>query len=458
LSNHVHILGICGTFMGGVALLARDCGFSVTGSDVNIYPPMSTQLEHSGIHLTDGFDPAQLDPAPDCVVVGNALSRGNPCVEAMLNRGLTYTSGPEWLGRHILQDRWVLAVAGTHGKTSTASMLAWILECAGLEPGFLIGGIPKNFGVSARLGKGPFFVVEADEYDSAFFDKRSKFVHYRPKTLIINNLEYDHADIFPDLAAIETQFHHLIRCVPGAGSVICGQGDAINRVLERGIWTPVSRIGGDSSQDADWSWRPLSPQGDSLELRSPEGAKVQLDWSLIGDHNAANATAAVAAAVHVGVSPETAVAALASFSGTKRRLELLASPRGIAVYDDFAHHPTAISTTLRGLRASELPGKLIAIIEPRSNTMRLGQHRDQLAKSASDADHVLWLEPAGLEWKLADAIVAYPGQEVAGSVADLVDRAFALATPGDRIVIMSNGGFEGIHGRLIERLKAEPSR
>ena len=302
LSEHIHILGICGTFMGGVALLTRESGFSVTGSDRNVYPPMSTQLSESGIALTDGYGADQLSPAPDRVLVGNALSRGQPVVEAMLDEGLPYTSGPEWLGREILNGRWVLAVSGTHGKTSTASMLAWILDHAGLEPGFLIGGVPSNFGVSARLGQGRYFVVEADEYDSAFFDKRSKFVHYRPNTLVINNLEYDHADIFPNLAAIETQFHHLIRCIPSNGQIVRGAGDAIDRVLERGVWTPVRSVQAESSAaqvKSAWSWRAVSAQADILDLTAPDGTRGRLHWSMIGEHNAANATAAMAAAAHV---------------------------------------------------------------------------------------------------------------------------------------------------------------
>ena len=455
LSEHIHILGICGTFMGGVALLARESGFSVTGSDRNVYPPMSTQLSESGIALTDGYGAEQLSPAPDRVLVGNALSRGQPVVEAMLDEGLPYTSGPEWLGREILSGRWVLAVSGTHGKTSTASMLAWILDHAGLEPGFLIGGVPSNFGVSARLGKGRYFVVEADEYDSAFFDKRSKFVHYRPNTLVINNLEYDHADIFPNLAAIETQFHHLIRCIPSNGQIVRGAGDAIDRVLERGVWTPVRLVQGESSAapvKSAWSWRAVSAQADILDLTAPDGTRGRLHWSMIGEHNAANATAAVAAAAHAGVSMEQAISALQAFTGVKRRLECLGRPAGIAVYDDFAHHPTAIHSTLHALRAATTSGKLIAMIEPRSNTMRLGEHKAHLVACAADADLALWLDPPGLDWDLSHTVAGASGQEAFDSVEAMIERAVAAAVTGDSIVVMSNGGFDGLHQRLLRAL------
>ena len=454
MADHVHILGICGTFMGGLALLARDSGFRVSGSDANVYPPMSTQLIESGIAVTDGYDPAQLEPAPDCVVVGNALSRGNSAIERMLNQHLQYTSGPEWLGQHILKDRWVLAVAGTHGKTSTASMLTWILEQAGLAPGFLIGGIPVNFGISARLGEGRYFVVEADEYDSAFFDKRSKFVHYRPDTLVINNLEYDHADIFADLAEIETQFHHLIRCIPGDGAIIRGEGDAIDRVLARGVWSAVSTVTAASeTTTAGWSWRSGPAPENVFTITTPEGQAYPLRWPLIGAHNAANATAAVAAAAQVGVDPADAVNALASFAGIKRRLELLGAPHNIAVFDDFAHHTTAIAATLSAMRAEQSSGKLIALVEPRSNTMRLGQYRAELGAAAQEADHVIWFEPPGLDWNLSAALDAYERQEVMSDIDALLNRALALAHPGDKIVVMSNGGFQGLHTRLIATLE-----
>ena len=440
--------------MGGLALLARDSGYRVSGSDANVYPPMSTQLSDSGIDVTDGYDADQLAPAPDCVVVGNALSRGNSAIESMLNRHLHYTSGPEWLGQHILKDRWVLAVAGTHGKTSTASMLAWILDQAELAPGFLIGGIPVNFGVSARLGEGRYFVVEADEYDSAFFDKRSKFVHYRPDTLVINNLEYDHADIFANLGEIETQFHHLIRCIPGDGAIIRGEGDAIDRVLARGVWSAVSTVAPANEAVTDgWSWRSGSAADSDFIISTPDGQAYPLRWALIGAHNAANATAAVAAAAHVGVAPADAINALASFAGIKRRLELLGAPHDIAVFDDFAHHPTAIAATLGAMRADQSAGKLIAIIEPRSNTMRLGQHRTALGAAAREADHAIWFEPQGLDWDLVEVLSAYEHQEVVSDLDLLLKRAVALAQPGDTIVVMSNGGFQGLHTRLIAALK-----
>ena len=454
MADHVHILGICGTFMGGLALLARDSGYRVSGSDANVYPPMSTQLIESGIAVTDGYDADQLQPAPDCVVVGNALSRGNAAIESMLNRHLHYTSGPEWLGQHILKDRWVLAVAGTHGKTSTASMLAWILEQAGLAPGFLIGGVPVNFGLSARLGEGRYFVVEADEYDSAFFDKRSKFVHYRPDTLVINNLEYDHADIFADLAEIETQFHHLIRCIPGDGAIIRGEGDAIDRVLARGVWSAVSTVtAASAATTAGWSWRSGPAPENVFTITTPDGQAYPLRWPLIGAHNAANATAAVAAAAQVGVDPADAVNALASFAGIKRRLELLGAPHNIAVFDDFAHHPTAIAATLSAMRAEQSSGKLIALVEPRSNTMRLGKYRAELGAAAQEADHVIWFEPPGLDWNLSAALDAYEHQEVMSDIDALLNRALALAHPGDKIVVMSNGGFQGLHTRLIATLE-----
>ena len=454
MADHVHILGICGTFMGGLALLARDSGYRVSGSDANVYPPMSTQLIESGIAVTDGYDANQLQPTPDCVVVGNALSRGNAAIESMLNRHLHYTSGPEWLGQHILKDRWVLAVAGTHGKTSTASMLAWILEQAGLAPGFLIGGVPVNFGISARLGEGRYFVVEADEYDSAFFDKRSKFVHYRPDTLVINNLEYDHADIFADLAEIETQFHHLIRCIPGDGAIIRGEGDAIDRVLARGVWSAVSTVtAASAATTAGWSWRSGPAPENVFTITTPDGQAYPLRWPLIGAHNAANATAAVAAAAQVGVDPADAVNALASFAGIKRRLELLGAPHNIAVFDDFAHHPTAIAATLSAMRAEQSSGKLIALVEPRSNTMRLGKYRAELGAAAQEADHVIWFEPPGLDWNLSAALDAYEHQEVMSDIDALLNRALALAHPGDKIVVMSNGGFQGLHTRLIATLE-----
>jgi UDP-N-acetylmuramate: L-alanyl-gamma-D-glutamyl-meso-diaminopimelate ligase len=452
---HIHILGICGTFMGGIALLAREQGVMVSGSDANVYPPMSTQLEQQGIALTEGYDPAQLQPAPDCVVIGNAMSRGNPAVEYVLNHGLAYSSGPQWLAEHVLRERWVLAVAGTHGKTTTASMLAWILEQAGLAPGFLIGGIPANFGLSARSGRSPFFVVEADEYDTAFFDKRSKFVHYHPRTLILNNLEYDHADIFPDLAAIETQFHHLVRTVPGNGRIITNAADAsLPRVLARGCWTATESF----SQDrpgAQWQARLLAADGSHFEVLHEGKAAGQVRWSQIGLHNVNNALAAIAAARHAGVPPEQSMAALGFFQGVKRRMEVRGSVAGITVYDDFAHHPTAIATTLQGLRNRVGSGRILVLLEPRSNTMQLGVHRHALADSLRGADRVWLFQPPKLGWSLQEvAAMAQMPVEVADSTQGLLQAVLAEAREGDHVLIMSNGGFGGIHESLWQALRA----
>lgn len=396
---HIHVLGICGTFMGSLAVLAKELGHRVTGSDANVYPPMSTQLQAQGIELMQGYDPAHLEPAPDLVVIGNALSRGNPAVEHVLNKGLPYVSGPQWLADHVLQGRWVLAVAGTHGKTTTTSMLAWVLEHAGMSPGFLIGGVPQNFGVSARLGGTPFFVVEADEYDSAFFDKRSKFVHYRPRTAILNNLEFDHADIFPDLAAIERQFHHLVRTVPGEGLIIRPSAEkALERVLGMGCWTPVQTTG----EGGQWQARLLAEDGSRFEVLFDGIVQGEVDWPLTGLHNVANALASLAAARHVGVVPSQGAAALSEFRNVKRRMEKVAEVRGVTLYDDFAHHPTAIATTLDGLRKQVgADTQVIAIVEPRSNSMKLGAHRDGLPDSVRQADQVLWYAPPNLGWDLA---------------------------------------------------------
>jgi UDP-N-acetylmuramate: L-alanyl-gamma-D-glutamyl-meso-diaminopimelate ligase len=460
VAQHLHILGICGTFMGGLAQLAAARGFRVTGSDSNVYPPMSTQLEAAGIGLMEGYAPAHLDPAPDLVVIGNALSRGNPVVEAVLARGLDYCSGPEWLAREVLRGRRVLGVAGTHGKTTTSSLLAWILEDAGLSPGFLIGGVPGNFGVSAREGAGDCFVVEADEYDTAFFDKRSKFVHYRPKTLVLGNLEFDHADIFPDLAAIQRQFYHLVRCVPGNGRILRpADSAALDAVEAMGCWTPVERWSlagpGEEPAAADWQGRMETADGTRLSLRGPAGEAGTADWVLPGRHNANNALAAVAAAAHAGVAPERALAALARFRGVKRRLELLGEVAGVTLYDDFAHHPTAIAATLGALRARGCTGRVLALVEPRSNTMRMGKHRQALAASVADADRVYWYQPPGMDWSLED--VADAGTAPA-SVCDDVERLVATvvgeAQQGDQIVIMSNGSFAGIHQRLLGALRA----
>jgi UDP-N-acetylmuramate: L-alanyl-gamma-D-glutamyl-meso-diaminopimelate ligase len=447
---HIHILGICGTFMGSLAVLAKELGHRVTGSDANVYPPMSTQLQAQGIELTQGYDPAQLDPAPDLVVIGNALSRGNPAVEHVLNKGLAYVSGPQWLADHVLQGRWVLAVAGTHGKTSSSSMLAWVLEHAGMSPGFLIGGVPQNFGISARLGGTPFFVVEADEYDSAFFDKRSKFVHYRPRTAILNNLEFDHADIFADLAAIERQFHHLVRTIPGDGLIIHPASEsALQRVIEMGCWTPVQTTGA----GGQWQARLLSEDGSRFEVSFAGKVEGVVDWQLTGQHNVANALAVLAAARHVGVVPAQGIAALGEFKNAKRRMEKVAEVNGVTIYDDFAHHPTAIATTLDGLRKRIGSAQLIAVVEPRSNSMKLGAHRDGLPESVQQADSVYWYAPANLGWDLAATVASssVPTQ-VCDSLEAIIEGVKAQATPGTQVVIMSNGGFGGLHGKLAKAL------
>ncbi|WP_312932767.1 UDP-N-acetylmuramate:L-alanyl-gamma-D-glutamyl-meso-diaminopimelate ligase [Pseudomonas sp.] len=448
---HIHILGICGTFMGSLAVLAKALGHRVTGSDANVYPPMSTQLQAQGIELTQGYDPAQLQPAPDLVVIGNAMSRGNPAVEYVLNKGLPYVSGPQWLADHVLQGRWVLAVAGTHGKTTTSSMLAWVLEHAGMSPGFLIGGVPQNFSVSARLGETPFFVVEADEYDSAFFDKRSKFVHYHPRTAILNNLEFDHADIFPDLEAIERQFHHLVRTIPSEGLVIHPTREhALERVIGMGCWTPVQTTG-DGGQ---WQARLLSADGSHFEVLFDGEVQGVVQWPLTGRHNVDNALATLAAARHVGVAPALGIEGLSAFKNVKRRMETIAQVQGVTVYDDFAHHPTAIATTLDGLRKRVGEAPIIAIIEPRSNSMKLGAHRDGLPDSVSQADQVIWYAPANLGWDLAGtaAQCAVPSV-VADSLEAIIERVKGQARPGTHVVIMSNGGFGGLHLKLAEALK-----
>ncbi|BCV52706.1 UDP-N-acetylmuramate:L-alanyl-gamma-D-glutamyl-meso-diaminopimelate ligase [Shewanella chilikensis] len=452
---HVHILGICGTFMGGLALLARAMGHKVTGSDANVYPPMSTQLEQQGIDLIQGFDPSQLDPEPDLVVIGNAMSRGNPCVEAVLNRGLKYTSGPQFLHDHILPERWVLAVSGTHGKTSTASMLAWILEACGYQPGFLIGGVPQNFGISARLGESPFFVVEADEYDSAFFDKRSKFVHYQPRTLVINNLEFDHADIFDDLKAIQKQFHHLLRIVPGDGRVIWPQdSQAVAGVIAKGCWSEQETLSHEAGL-GDWSAKMLADDGHEFELFFRGESQGVLSWGLIGRHNIDNATMAIAAARHVGVLPVDALKALADFTPPKRRLELLGSVEGVSVYDDFAHHPTAIATTLQGMRAKVGQGKITVVLEPRSNTMKQGVHKDTLANSMALADEAVLYQADNIDWDIAAAMQAAPlPVQVLHDIDEIVAKVSGEAKPGDTVLIMSNGGFGGLHQKLLQALKA----
>ncbi|MGA3681078.1 UDP-N-acetylmuramate:L-alanyl-gamma-D-glutamyl-meso-diaminopimelate ligase [Pseudomonas graminis] len=448
---HIHILGICGTFMGSLAVLAKDLGHKVTGSDANVYPPMSTQLEAQGIQLMQGYDPSHLEPAPDLVVVGNAMSRGNPAVEYVLNKGLPYVSGPQWLADHVLRGRWVLAVAGTHGKTTTSSMLAWVLEHAGMAPGFLIGGVPQNFDVSARLGDTPFFVVEADEYDSAFFDKRSKFVHYGPRTAILNNLEFDHADIFPDLLAIERQFHHLVRTIPSEGLVIHPTTEpALERVIQMGCWTPVQTTG----EGGQWQANLLSDDGSTFEVLFEGAVQGVVDWGMTGQHNVANALATLAAARHVGVVPQQGVEALSAFKSVKRRMEKVAEVRGIIIYDDFAHHPTAIATTLDGLRKKVGDAPIIAIVEPRSNSMKLGAHRDGLPESVVQADQVVWYAPANLGWDLAGtaAQCTIPSL-VCDSLDGIIDLVKNQAVPGTHVVIMSNGGFGGLHGKLAEALQ-----
>ena len=452
---HIHILGICGTFMGGIALLAREHGVQVSGSDANVYPPMSTQLSEQGITLTEGYDPAQLDPAPDCVVVGNAMSRGNPAVEYTLDQGLTYTSGPQWLSEQVLHDRWVLAVAGTHGKTSTASILAWILEYAGLSPGFLIGGIPRNFGVSARLGAAPFFVVEADEYDTAFFDKRSKFVHYHPRTLVLNNLEFDHADIFPDLAAIQTQFHHLVRTVPGSGLIVSNADDAnLDAVLQRGCWTPVETVSS-CDGEAQWQVRKQTEDGRCFDVMHQGALLGTVIWGQLGDHSIHNALVAIAAARHAGVPVKQAIAALAEYQGVKRRMEVRGEVKGVTVYDDFAHHPTAIATTLQGLRRRVGDARILLVLEPRSNTMRMGVHRDTLAASMQGADLIWMHEPPELDWSLADMGKALDVPVVVNtSVEAIVAGVIETARSGDHVLVMSNGGFGGIHQKLLDALAA----
>ncbi|MBW8191088.1 UDP-N-acetylmuramate:L-alanyl-gamma-D-glutamyl-meso-diaminopimelate ligase [Neiella marina] len=446
---HIHILGICGTFMGGVAALAKALGHQVTGSDANVYPPMSTQLEALGIELTQGYAPEQLDPKPDVVVIGNAMSRGNPAVEAVLEQGIPFMSGPEWLHRYLLQDRWVLAVAGTHGKTTTSSMLAWILEYADLKPGFLIGGIPQNFGVSARLGDSPFFVVEADEYDSAFFDKRSKFVHYHPRTLILNNLEFDHADIFDDLAAIERQFHHLIRTVPGQGRIVYPQQEeALERVLAQGCWSETEALG----DGQDWQYRLEQADGAVFSVAHQGQWSEPLHWNLLGEHNVQNAVMAIAAARHVGVTPEVSLAALAEYINTKRRLELRGEVNRIKVYDDFAHHPTAIKTTVAGLANHMTGGRLIAVLEPRSNTMKMGCHQQTLAASLQQANVVALFQPPGLQWSVDSLLAEQQSGFVCDDVDKLVAQLVALAEPSDQILVMSNGSFGGIHDKLLAAL------
>ncbi|WP_417224867.1 UDP-N-acetylmuramate:L-alanyl-gamma-D-glutamyl-meso-diaminopimelate ligase [Amphritea sp.] len=458
---HVHILGICGTFMGSLAVLAKELGHRVSGSDANVYPPMSTQLEQQGISLIEGYDPAQLDPAPDMIIVGNAMTRGNPCVEAMLDRGLPYTSGPQWLSDNLLRDKWVLAVAGTHGKTTTATMLAWLLEFAEMSPGFLIGGVPNNFDRSARVGECPFFVIEADEYDTAFFDKRSKFVHYHPRTLVLNNLEFDHGDIFDDLAAIQRQFHHVVRIVPANGQVIMPAGvAALDQVIEQGCWTPLVKTSVGTAQQldsaAEWQARLLKDDGSEFEVLHQGELVGTVRWQMTGLHSVNNGLMALVAARHVGVQITHGIEGLCQFGGVKRRMELIGEVAGVRVYDDFAHHPTAIETTLQGIRAQVGDAPVIAVIEPRSNTMRMGMHRQALAASARLADKVYWYQPAGLEWSLQDVVDHCENPAVLmRDTADIISQLVADVQPGSHIVIMSNGSFDGIHLRLVDALQIQ---
>ncbi len=492
---HIHILGICGTFMGGIAAIAKAAGHTVTGCDANVYPPMSTQLEAQGIRLIEGYDASQLSLKPEVFVIGNVVTRGNALMEEILDRGLPYISGPQWLAENVLRGRWVLAVAGTHGKTTASAMLAWILEHAGLAPGFLIGGVPQNFGVSARLpgsspipafpreggrrenplpldgrseyslpldggGLGwgcdtsPFFVIEADEYDTAFFDKRSKFIHYSPRTTVLNNIEFDHADIFPDLAAIETQFHHLVRTLPGNGLIVANGGDAaIKRVLARGCWTPAEKFG------ASGGWQAGAQDANGCFAVSfngkPQGV---VQWDLLGEHNQLNALAAIAAARHAGVPAAIAIEALAAFRNVKRRLEARGTVNGITVYDDFAHHPTAIRVTLAGLRSKAGGARILAVLEPRSNTMKLGVMKDELAPSLADADRV-FCYGAGLGWDPAVALAPLGAKaEIHRDIPQLVAAIAAAAKPGDQVLIMSNGGFGGIHDKLLAQLQARHRR
>jgi UDP-N-acetylmuramate: L-alanyl-gamma-D-glutamyl-meso-diaminopimelate ligase len=462
---HIHILGICGTFMGGIAVLAKQAGHRVTGCDANVYPPMSMQLEAQGIELIEGFSPEQTKLNPDIYVIGNVVTRGNPLMEEILNQGLSYISGPQWLAENVLQGKWVLAVAGTHGKTTTASMLAWILEYAGLAPGFLIGGVPENFGVSARLpqtpkqdtkSKSPFFVIEADEYDTAFFDKRSKFVHYRPRTAILNNLEFDHADIFDDLAAIEKQFHHLVRTVPQQGLVVSNKQESLERVIAKGCWSNLEFFG----TSENWEVRNVDAQGrfDVLFKGERQG---NLSWDLMGEHNRMNALACIAAARHVGVAPCIAIEALSEFKNVKRRMETKGVVNNITVYDDFAHHPTAIETTLAGLKSAlgsklgvaSSHARIIAVLEPRSNTMKLGVMKDALPASLKDAD-LVFCYGANLGWDAAEALKPIANKaKTFDDLTMLVSEICKVAQSGDHILVMSNGGFGGVHAKILEALE-----
>jgi UDP-N-acetylmuramate: L-alanyl-gamma-D-glutamyl-meso-diaminopimelate ligase len=456
---HVHILGIGGTFMGGVAAIAQTAGFRVTGSDLNVYPPMSTQLAALGIEFIQGYAADQLDLRPDIVVVGNALSRGSPVIEAMLDRGMPYTSGPQWLAEQVLRTRHVIAVAGTHGKTTTASMLAWILDRSGLAPGFLIGGVPSNFDCTARLGSGPCFVVEADEYDTAFFDKRAKFVHYRPRTAILNNLEYDHADIYANVAEIRRQFNQLLRTVPASGRLIVNGDDAeLATTISMGCWTPRETFG--QGKGADWSAHVEAGSASGrFEVRLQGRAVAEIAWPLLGEHNVMNALAAIAAAKHAGVAPERAAQALNEFRGVKRRMEIRGVADRVTVYDDFAHHPTAIATTLRGLRERVGAARILAVVEPRSNTMKIGVHRDQLAPALALADRAWFLNSPELGWDLPAAVAPLGDRaRFAADVEALAKQLAADTRPGDHVLVMSNGGFGGLHDKLLAELRVRAGR
>jgi UDP-N-acetylmuramate: L-alanyl-gamma-D-glutamyl-meso-diaminopimelate ligase len=456
---HVHIIGICGTFMGGIAVLARAAGHRVTGSDANVYPPMSTQLEAQGIALIEGYDPGQLDLAPDVVVVGNVMSRGNALIERLVDSRLPFTSGPQWIAENFLRGRDVLAVAGTHGKTTTSCMLAWILERAGLEPGFLIGGIPSNFGLSARAGGGPVFVIEADEYDTAFFDKRAKFVHYRPRHLVMTNLEFDHADIYPDLAAIQKQFHHLLRTVPASGRVTWNAADAnLAATLAMGCWTPLTGFAREPRELAEWHVRLIEDDGSAFEAHHHGKPAATVRWPMIGMHNVENGLAALACAAGIGIAPEAAAKSLGEFTGVRRRMELRGDVGSIRVYDDFAHHPTAIAATVDGLRRRAGNERVIAVLEPRSNTMRLGIHSAELPRALEGADRVWLYQPAGLDWKLDDVARGIGAKAaVASELPKLVDALVSELHAGDHVLIMSNGGFGGLHERLLQALRARPA-
>ena len=462
---HLHILGICGTFMGGIAAIAKAAGHRVTGSDRNVYPPMSTQLEALGIEVTQGFEAAQLEPAPDVVVVGNVMTRGQPVIEALLESRIPYVSGPEWLAREVLRDRWVLAVAGTHGKTTTSSILAWILEAAGLDPGFLIGGVPANFDASARLGSAPFFVIEADEYDSAFFDKRAKFVHYHPRTVVLNNLEFDHADIYRDVAEIQRQFHHLVRTVPGSGRIVWNADDArLAETLVMGCWSEregFTRAAAAKTPTAHWSARAVDGVPDYSRFEVFEGGVSRgiVQWQMIGAHNMENAVAAIAAARHAGVPVAQAIDSLKSFAGIARRMQLRGEVNGVRVYDDFAHHPTAIHTTLDGLRRRVGKERIVAVLEARSNTMRMGVHRDTLAPSLALADEVWLFTPPDLGWDTQPLMAALGARgHAAADVNQLAAQLAQGLRSGDHALIMSNGGFGGLHARLLANLEARFGR